>query len=287
MQRKNLIKTLKWLWFVCVILGVTVYCVTNWERLSRELRAIHWVDLGLGVLFLIVGKLLLVELARISLEFQGYSLTFSRQVYINSISQLGKYLPGGIWHFVGQAGFYRLDQIPLKSATQAMMLENIWMILSAVMVGTLGCIWFLTDILTSILLTAVLFGCWVGILWLMHKHISLRLLVVQAGIWVALGLGFWTLLPDKSLFGLSIGAFSLSWVIGFISLFAPGGIGVREAALAGIMGVAINPTQALIYGGVNRLLWIITEIILGVFVAQWLNARHHETWSDGVTEVKA
>jgi hypothetical protein len=48
---------------------------------------------------------------------------------------LGKYLPGGIWHFAGKFGIYKVMGISTKATTQAIIYENIWLLSSATIVG--------------------------------------------------------------------------------------------------------------------------------------------------------
>ena len=282
----------KWLWLIIVIGGVAFYIFRNRETLLTQLNAIAIPDLIASFVLLLMGKLLLVEQVQRAVYAVDGRMSYTRAFYINAVSQLAKYLPGGVWHFVGQAGLYRSSQLTVGQTARAMTLENIWMIIGASIGGLIAYAFYSVDLLPAIGLAWGLMGVWAGLLWLIARrygtsfHIP-RLMMTQFSMWLLLALCQWIIIPDKSTVLLAIGAFNLSWVIGFVSIFAPGGIGVREVVFAGIMAAAINPSDALIYGGVNRLLWIITEIILGVFVAQWLNAKHHEEWSQGAVESTA
>lgn len=57
---------------------------------------------------------------------------------------------------------------------------------------------------------------------------------------------------------------SLATVSGFVVLFAPGGIGVREGILIGVLGnqPGIGPQQAVAAALLLRLVWLITEIVV-------------------------
>ena len=56
-------------------------------------------------------------------------------------------------------------------------------------------------------------------------------------IWLAFGLSFWLVFPpDAGYLAQVVGAFSLSWLAGYVAFFAPGGIGVREVLLAVLLG---------------------------------------------------
>ena len=57
----------------------------------------------------------------------------------------------------------------------------------------------------------------------------------------------------------------LSWSIGYVSLFAPSGLGVREAVLVAILSVAYVPEQIVFYVTLNRLIWVVVgEVVLGL-----------------------
>lgn len=83
--------------------------------------------------------------------------------------------------------------------------------------------------------------------------------------WVFLGISFGFVLPgfsaSTSLFYVSIYAFG--WIAGYVAIFAPGGIGIRETVLVWLLGSLIAPDLAIVYSSVHRFVFIIGEIILG------------------------
>ncbi len=62
------------------------------------------------------------------------------------------------------------------------------------------------------------------------------------------------------------GGISLASVSGFVVLFAPGGIGVREGLLIGVLGnqPGIGPQQAVAAAVLLRFVWLATEIVVAV-----------------------
>ncbi|GAB4520312.1 MAG: hypothetical protein OHK0046_30400 [Anaerolineae bacterium] len=248
--------------------GVLFYLIRN--DISSQLSTVSLPRLLLAHLLLILGKLLLVELSRQSVAVVNWPIDYRQMFNINAMSQLAKYLPGGIWQYVGRAGYYAGNGLPLKQITRAMILENIWLIASASITGILAYALYLGNpLLALVLLLAwyallvLLFRVYTGELRLIR---ALYLLALQGSIWSLLGLSLLMLLslnePGAAL--LAIGAFGLSWTIGYVALFAPGGIGVREGMLAAILGVVIAPADALVYAAVNRVVWVISELLLGL-----------------------
>ncbi len=268
-MRKRLIQIAKWAWVVLVFGGVAVYLANNFDTVRAQLSSVSLPRLILAHVLLIGGKLLLVELSRQSVMVVDWRTAYDRMFYINSITQLAKYLPGGIWHHVGRAGFYRADGLPLARGSRAMILESIWLVSASAVVGGVFFALYRGQPLLSVLLIVV----WWALLARLYRVFSgelrwsaaLYVLGLQALIWTLLGLCMWVILPvdTPQSAPLAIGAFGISYAIGYVVIFAPGGIGVREAVLTAALAVVIAPSSALIYAAVNRLVWVISELILG------------------------
>ena len=72
-------------------------------------------------------------------------------------------------------------------------------------------------------------------------------------------------LPDLQIQMLpnTIFGYSISWVVGYIMIFAPGGIGIREGALVWIFSGLFPTEEIIIYSTVHRFLFVVVEIVLG------------------------
>jgi uncharacterized membrane protein YbhN (UPF0104 family) len=97
----------------------------------------------------------------------------------------------------------------------------------------------------------------------------LSILFTQLVAWFFIGAAFWVPLlsinQDFRLAGIAIGGFALSWVVGFVTVFAPSGIGVREAVITIMLAGIISPEASVIYAAINRVVWIVAEVCLGIF----------------------
>ena len=92
----------------------------------------------------------------------------------------------------------------------------------------------------------------------------LLLLLEVLVIWVTFGISFWLVFPLHSGFQMAItGAFSISWVAGYVAFFAPGGIGVREYLLTVILAAYFSNSEVATYATIHRLIWVVVEIVLG------------------------
>lgn len=273
-MRQRLISILKIVWVCLVFIGAGWYLLRHSDTIFEQLRTIPLWRLAVSSGLLVGGKLFLVQLSRESVGVvQGQQFPFPQMFKVNAMSQLAKYLPGGIWHLVGRAGYYTAENLSASQITWAMIAENIWLVSSAFCLGgaTLGLYLLQGQPLQAGIVAAgmiVLDAIAVFVLFrIRHTAVTLqtvgRIVLLQIILWTLIGGSLWALLPDQpnSLL-LVISAFLLGWFVGYVSILAPSGLGVRELVLTALLGVIIAPQQALIYATVNRVIWIFTELLL-------------------------
>ena len=283
--RKKTLDIIKWIWFVAVIIGAGYYFKRNYQNISDYLETISISRVALSVLFVLIGKFALSDLTRTSLKKIGYSISYKEALTITSITQLGKYLPGGIWHVAGKFGMYKARRISTKNTTLAIVFENLWLLSSALVLGVV----FLLSSSRDTLCELYAFLCqpaisqhvlillpilWIAALVIIdalfykerrYKAVEVLILIAQMiVIWLSFGVSFWLVFPLESGFLPAItGAFSLSWVAGYVAFFAPGGIGIREYLLTIILASFFSGSEVAVYATVHRLIWVVVEIILG------------------------
>lgn len=73
----------------------------------------------------------------------------------------------------------------------------------------------------------------------------------------------------------SLGAFSIAWATGYVAVFAPSGIGVREAVLVALLAPSVPAEEAVAYAAVSRVIWTLVEFVLGLLAFMFL--REGET----------
>ncbi|MDK2982135.1 MAG: glycosyltransferase 2 family protein [Chloroflexota bacterium] len=284
-MRKKILDVLKWVWFVAVIIGAGYYFYRNYQKISVYLETISAWRVVLSFLLLFLGKFALSDLTRFSLRKINEKLEYKDALTITSITQLGKYLPGGIWHVAGKFGIYKARKISTKKATAAVVLENVWLLSSALVIGAVCLLLTSPDVLCEFngifcnagVNRAILIGLpvlWIAALLLIDyfgfkenrysvQEFLLLMLEVLV-IWVSFGISFWLVFPLQSGFQMAItGAFSISWVAGYVAFFAPGGIGIREYLLTVILAAYFSSSEVATYATIHRLIWVVVEILLG------------------------
>lgn len=202
------------------------------------------------------------------------------------IGQLGKYVPGGIWPVVGQAELAARNGTDRRSAYLATASSMTFTLLAAVAVAAICGLASpydraLTAALLAVGIVVVLVSLVVPRLraWLVRAAAAVtrgrggRVELPEAPVvaeytlrhlpvWVMFGLMyicvFVALGGDLDL-GLAVDlvfASALSWIVGFVIIGVPGGIGVRESVFVGLMTGPIGATLALSVAVAARLVTI-------------------------------
>lgn len=170
-------------------------------------------------------------------------------------AQLAKYVPGTVWQYAGRAALARSYGIPLRPVGVSLPIElgaglAAAGVLATLLLGAPG-----------LALAAVLLAAAAA---LGRSSRAPRPVRVGAGVVplyalvsLAIGVGFW--LTARSLLGVPagdvlvyIGAFWAAWAVGLVAVFAPGGIGVREAMLVAILHSRLGAADALVLAAVSR-----------------------------------
>jgi len=206
-------------------------------------------------------------------------------------SQLGKYLPGSVWHYAGRVGLARSRGVAVRSTLISLGVEVGASALAAVIVG----LFVLPIALAALLAVAVAVA--VALIGLAPARAPERLLdplirvirrivplsvvdmrqavralpaatALYIPVWAVYGVAFW--LTARALFPIPTtdivfftAAFALGWLAGMIVVFAPGGIGVREAVLVGLLAPRVGHAEAIVIAGASRLLLTAADLLGG------------------------
>jgi hypothetical protein len=284
------LRVLQWILGLAIVGFAIRSLVTNWDELRAQPLDWDiqpgWLVLSAVVVWLMYG--LLIAAWRMMLTAWGRGLDFWPAARIWTVSSLGKYLPGKVWAVAGMAVMAQRAGVGAGPATGSAV------ILQVLAIGTGAAVAALTgwsslraaypgseNALAALLaLSVVAAGV---LLWPSSVRRVLGLVVPDAaslappvgavafGIaantvaWLGYGVSLWLLarglLPGTGLGVLrSIAVFTASYLAGFLALFAPGGIGVREGVfilmLQGPIGIGAATALAI----ASRLLLTVTEL---------------------------
>jgi glycosyltransferase 2 family protein len=236
--------------------------------------------LGLSAAIVLLTYAVLVAAWSIVIAGWGERLAYRRAVGIWTLSNLGRYVPGKIWSIAGLAllaqreGVSGWAAVGAAVAMQAIAMGSGVAVVAASAPGALSP-WGLTAAaaVAAVTIVSLVSPVAVALIARLTGRESFRPLpagtVAAAGAamtvgWVGYGLAFWALArgmlgPTGLEVGTATGVFAAGYLIGLLALFAPGGVGVREAVFVALLAPAVGSGGAIVLSVGSRVLLTVTE----------------------------
>lgn len=278
----------------------------NWRTLLDYSWQISWPLLALS-LVLLMGQIILLGLIWWrGLVLVGGELGGLRGIAIWLQTQMARYLPGGIWDMAGRVALSREQRVSMTAVSVSLGLEIGLQILSAALFLTVALLYRMNAqaqaylpmviglmFVTFVLLAPPLFGRLLnfGLKLLRRPAVSVGLSwadlillflarIVAHGL---LGVGFLLFVQgiapvDPSLGLLLISGYVGAWLIGFLALPVPTGIGVREGVLLFLLGGALPPGPVTA-AAIGYRIWLTGRDLLAGLLGIWLS-RHADDRAD-------
>ena len=280
--------------------------ITNWEELRAQ--PVDWrlspTWIAASIMMVFAGYATLIEAWRRVVQSMGERLGFLTAARIWFLASLGKYIPGKVWAVAGAAILARRAGVdPSAAVAGALVLQALALASGAAVVALTARESFQTMGAEVVFLAAALLAtCLAGLVVLGSQSLLDRInrllprslpplravspatlataFAANLFAWVAYGTALLFLtngvLPDVRLsLPQAIGVFTCSYLVGFIALFAPGGLGPRESVfllmLAGDIG--LKPAAGLALA--SRLLLTGTEVLPALPLLLRRNASEH------------
>ena len=288
--------------FLSVIAVVLiVFCATNLAESFDSLATLPWGNHP----WLLLSHILLVALVymifltgwTIVLRACSQKFSFAGAVYCWLAANAGKYVPGKVFMFASRVTLCSKVGIRKSAGFWALAVEHFFMLLATfpflaliflqgykpdTVFGYALCSVVLVTII--LMVKPQLFMILINKMLIYMQREPLQVAPSPANLILLLGVYFaaWALYGlsgvvlinvleiQTSLSGPVIAsAFVVSWLIGFLSIFTPGGLGVREAALVLLLQPSIAAPQALALAVLARATWTSVEIV-GAGIGWWL-----------------
>jgi len=261
----------------------------NWSELSTYQWSLSYPALAGSLLLLLADAFLYAYLWRqIVLQFGG-SLGYRESFRIVFLSQLGRYLPGKMWNLAGVIYLGSREGIPKLISGASLGLQLLWQVLSGLILFLLTLPFWgpaqpLARFYPSLLLLPL--GLVLFHPALMNRGFrfvlramgeepprlawgyrdTLSQLLLWLLFWVINGIAYYLLINSLTPSPLSqapmvVGVFTIAWVVGFLALFAPAGLGVVEGTLAFLLGLQFPVAVATVVALFARLIRTIAELI--------------------------
>ncbi len=215
------------------------------------------------------------------------------------VSQVAKYLPGGVWNIVAAAELGADHEVPRRRSVTVMMMsllvscvtgaalavvgllatapaiEDFWW--SAI--SALGVVALSLPVLVALLCPPVL-GRVVDLALRITKQPPLERRPTWRGVgagagwqlvaWLFAGLQVYLLAEPVGLqpgvggYLLATGGYALAWTAGFLAIVVPAGAGVREVVLGSVLGGTLAPGGAVMVVLLSRVLLTVVDLVAGL-----------------------
>lgn len=257
---------------------------------ERDLHHSNLAYFGLACVALAAYYLVFVLGWKWILAEWGIEISYPVALRSEMVSMLAKYIPGGVWTPAARVvAARRAGVTDAWLVTSSMLLEAGLSAVSGVIVFVLGLAF--VDNVHAPLAPLVIFGAVVAVLVQprvfrplagkvmrrlgytrelpnMRARTLSALLVFYAGTWVLGGVALYLLLysvgarPEAASIVFLGGTAAVGAIVAVLFVFAPSGIGVREASMYGLLLAVATPGQALGAVALNRLALTGVELLL-------------------------
>ncbi len=228
------------------------------------------------------------------LKDTGHSTSIQTAAFVWLISNLGKYVPGKVLMPAGRIALLRPNGVRKATGFAIVVWEHFFLLIAALPLTIIG---FVIDVkmLSWTAFVAVICVCTFALIFTFHPNLLekgmnsilnilrktpiqltlermalVRLLFVYLSAWTVYGFSGVALahamgIGDNIPLLVLMSAFVSSWLIGFISMLTPGGLGVREAVFVIILAKFVPVTEGMTLALFARLTWTIVEMSGAIF----------------------
>ncbi|UCC44256.1 MAG: flippase-like domain-containing protein [Candidatus Zixiibacteriota bacterium] len=270
--RKTLLTTLKAVLTLAVLYFVGRQVVVHWADVERFDWRIQPFPLFLSVSFGLVAFYIFSACWRAVIGGFGHRVSIAKSFKISYLSNLGRYIPGKVWQVFGMVYLTGREGIAAEQAVASFAITQIFAVPAAMLVYIVaaqfdsrilidriamageGTAYMLTGLM--VLFSVILVLKPGPFVWLANRILKMTgrppavfaldkkvALLVFAGYvlgWICYGMAFWFFLV--SIIGCqtanpvaAVGLFNGAYQVGYLALFAPGGLGPRELVLGKLL----------------------------------------------------
>jgi uncharacterized membrane protein YbhN (UPF0104 family) len=171
-------------------------------------------------------------------------------------AQLGKYVPGVLWQYAGRGALARTHGLPVPLVARSLPVELAAATYAAAVLCALLIGWWGVVVVAAVVALTPFIGSRLRPEWGAIRN-GARVTPFYAASTFAIGVSFW--MTARSFVDVSagqiplyIGGFAAAWIVGLVAIYAPGGLGVREAMLVAILHGRIGSADALVVAAASR-----------------------------------
>jgi glycosyltransferase 2 family protein len=313
LRGRRVATTVNQLFFAGALAFGVVTVLQHKDQLRVGISSIGIAATTASMAFAIAGVALSSQVWRRDLSALGARPEGRQAERVFFTTQIGKYVPGLVWPYAAQLRFAR--RVGLGKA-RMLVVQVVFLathVATGIATGALALPLLIFDGKIAAA-TAWLILPALGCLALLHPRVLEAIVnrlrkrpadeIVVDGREIALGaatmFATWILyglstallaVPLTTSFGqavtLAFGGFAVAWVVGFLVLVAPAGVGAREMALVAILGTLLTRSEAASVAVLSRALMTAADLLLAVaaviFIRRRVDSSEPSVTDSGVT----
>ncbi|MBI3495101.1 flippase-like domain-containing protein [Candidatus Berkelbacteria bacterium] len=295
MPSSNFLRIVKQVLRVAIPIAVGAFLLwqiyQNWQQIAPQIARANWifliaaffVNLALYPLWLLGWHIILRSL--------GQNIQFPTSFRIGVLANFGKYIPGVVWQYLGRIELAYQAGVPRPLALASLVYEVLIYLIA-------GGVWALAVLSTRAVIAGligavVLWSLLPKLFGVLRRRIAqlkdlpetvipvqsvIVILVVNLADFFVTGLAIWLILKSFGVAALEplqlTAIYALAWIIGYLSFLAPGGIGIADVTLAGLLTPHLGIGLASLVAVILRIIIFGNELLLGfIMLKLWRKQR--------------
>ncbi|MCS5508059.1 flippase-like domain-containing protein [Curtobacterium flaccumfaciens pv. flaccumfaciens] len=299
-RRARVLTVVKWVAAVVALAFLVWSIARQWDAISRDFVRLDAGTIVLGVAATIVALVANMLSWRAMMSASGFRVRLAAASSIFFVGQLGKYIPGGVWSIAAQAELGRAHGLQRTGSAVAALASMLVSMVTAAVVGIVAVLlasstgfatfWWLIPLIVVglVCLTPPVLGRLIAVAFRILRRPAQDTTLTWTGtvmslvwslvMWLAYGVQATLVLrvfgaDSPTLFPVAVGAYAVAWLVGFVVVIAPAGIGPREGTLVLLLGSVAGGSAPLALAVISRVFMTIGDVVLAG-VGALLAARH-------------
>jgi uncharacterized membrane protein YbhN (UPF0104 family) len=262
--------------------------IRDWHQIPFSRISVSPLRLAAAFAILLLHFPLYGWLWRTILAALGARIGVPKATAISAVSAIGKYAPGKVWFTLGRMSLAKLEGVAEDKTLLSIVLEIAFTLLAGLMLlgiavlllprsqvpAIVYSLFILAPVCLGVLYPPVLNRVLGVVLkWFRRPPFELRLsygrLLSILGIclldWLTQGFGCFVLIGsfcplDAAKLPVLLGGYAISWMIGFLVLVSPAGLGIREGVFTLVLKTVVSEPVAIIAAVVTRVWMTVGEL---------------------------
>ena len=266
------------------IVGLLFLVFLNWDDFLEAASDTRWLWVVAAAMALVLGHWITAVLSSRAVQLDEGPVSVASAYRILASGLMTKYIPGGIWQFIGQWSQGRREGIDSRGTVRVwaeptlalLSIGGMWACLAALavpypisnwvfVVGAVVMFLLSWPRIRRLLLIRVRLG---GVVRASHRQWAIEFVLATLAVAASVAHGLAVVKAVAP--GVDIGiegamvAFVGSWIVGFLAFPLPGGLGVREVVMTAALLPWLGPGEAAAIAILSRLASIGADLLTGL-----------------------